>query len=68
MQSAFRTGLGVRREHIDVAGIGVSFGKPADRLLRDQYTSEWFYRLRLTRFLASAPWPAIDRQTRARSE
>ena len=39
----------------DVAGIGISWGKPADGTLRDQFTSEFFYRFQLTEFLAVTP-------------
>jgi hypothetical protein len=38
-----------------IYGIGISFGKPADGALRDQITSEWFYRFQLTQFLAVTP-------------
>ena len=55
MQTIFSTGLGVRRENNDVTGIGISFGKPADGTLRDQFTSEWFHRFQLTQFLAVTP-------------
>lgn len=55
MQTTFSTGLGVRRNNNDVAGIGVSFGKPATGALRDQFTSEAFYRFQLTQFLAVTP-------------
>ncbi|TWT85011.1 Carbohydrate-selective porin, OprB family [Planctomycetes bacterium CA13] len=55
MQTTFSTGLGMRRENNDVAGIGISFGKPADGTLRDQFTSEVFYRFQLTQSLAITP-------------
>lgn len=55
MQTIFSTGLGLRRENNDVAGIGLSFGKPADGTLRDQFTSETFYRFQLTQYLAVTP-------------
>ncbi|MGI9474469.1 MAG: carbohydrate porin, partial [Rubripirellula sp.] len=55
MQTTFSTGLGLRRENNDVAGIGFSFGKPAADTLRNQFTSEWFYRFQLTQFLAVTP-------------
>ena len=55
MQSTFSTGLGLRRTNNDVAGVGISFGKPADGALRDQFTSEAFYRFQLTQFLAITP-------------
>ncbi len=55
MQTIFSTGLGLRRENNDVTGIGISFGKPADGTLRDQFTSEWYYRFQLTQFLAVTP-------------
>jgi hypothetical protein len=34
--------IGLRRENNDVAGIGVSWGKPADGTLREQLTSDFF--------------------------
>jgi porin len=55
MQTTFSTGLGLQRENRDVAGIGFSWGKPADGALRDQFTSEFFYRFQLTEFLAVTP-------------
>lgn len=55
MQTVFSTGLGFRRQNNDVAGMGVSWGKPADGSLRDQFTSEAFYRFQLTQFLALTP-------------
>jgi porin len=55
MQTVFSTGIGLRRENNDVAGIGVSWGKPADGTLREQLTSEFFYRIQLTQFLAVTP-------------
>lgn len=55
MQTTFSTGLGLKRDNKDVAGIGLSWGKPADGLLRDQFTSEAFYRFQLTQFLAVTP-------------
>ena len=39
----------------DVAGIGLSWGAPSDGSLRDQFTSEVFYRFQLTQFLAVTP-------------
>jgi len=35
--------------------IGFSWGAPADGTLRDQFTSEFFYRFQLTQFLAITP-------------
>jgi porin len=55
MQTTFSTGLGFHRENRDVFGIGVSWGTPADGNLRDQFTSEAFYRFQLTQFLAVTP-------------
>ncbi len=55
MQTSFSTGLGYQRENRDVAGIGVSWGKPGDGALRDQFTSEIFYRFQMTEFLAITP-------------
>ena len=68
MQTTLSTGIGLRRENNDVAGIGISFGKPADGSLRDQFTSEAFYRFQLTQALAVTPDvqlignPALDPQ------
>ncbi|MCP4784359.1 MAG: carbohydrate porin [Fuerstiella sp.] len=47
--------MGVQRKNKDVAGIGFSWGEPADGSLRDQFTSEAFYRFQLTQFLAITP-------------
>jgi porin len=55
IQTTFSTGLGLRRNNNDVAGIGISLGKPADSALRDQFTSEAFYRFQLTQFRAVTP-------------
>ncbi|MDA9856822.1 carbohydrate porin [Rubripirellula sp.] len=55
MQTTLSTGLGLRRENNDVAGAGISFGKPSANGLRDQITSEAFYRFQLTQFLAVTP-------------
>jgi porin len=55
MQTTFSTGLGLQRENRDVAGVGLSWGSPADGTLRDQFTSEFFYRFQLTQFLAVTP-------------
>ena len=55
MQTTFSTGLGLQRENRDVFGVGVSWGSPADGNLRDQFTSEAFYRFQLTQFLAVTP-------------
>jgi porin len=55
MQTTFSTGLGLQRENRDVAGIGLSWGQPAAGALRDQFTSEFFYRFQLTQFLAVTP-------------
>jgi porin len=55
MQTTFSTGIGLQRENRDVAGIGLSWGSPADGTLRDQFTSELFYRFQLTQFLAVTP-------------
>jgi porin len=55
MQTTFSTGLGLLRENKDLAGIGLSWGSPADGSLRDQFTSELFYRYQLTQFLAVTP-------------
>jgi porin len=55
LQTNFSTGIGLKRENNDVAGIGVSWGKPSVGSLRDQFTSEAFYRFQLTQFLAITP-------------
>lgn len=55
MQTTFSTGLGIQRENRDVFGLGVSWGSPANGMLRDQFTSECFYRFQLTEFLAVTP-------------
>lgn len=55
MQTTLSTGIGLRRTNNDVAGIGISFGKPADGTLRDQFSSEGFYRAQLTQYLAVTP-------------
>lgn len=55
MQTTFSTGIGLLRENKDVAGIGISWGQPADSSLRDQFTSELFYRFQLTQGLAITP-------------
>ena len=55
MQTTFSTGLGLQRQNRDVFGLGVSWGSPADGSLRDQFTSEAFYRLQMTQFLAVTP-------------
>jgi porin len=55
MQTVFSTGIGYKRKNNDVAGLGLSWGKPSDGTLRDQFTSEAFYRFQLTQFLAVTP-------------
>lgn len=71
MQTTLSTGIGLRRTNNDVAGIGISYGKPADGSLRDQFTSEAFYRFQLTQALAVTPDvqlignPALDPQRNA---
>lgn len=55
MQTVFSAGVGLQRSNNDVCGIGVSWGKPAEGALRDQFTSEAFYRFQLTQFLAITP-------------
>lgn len=42
MQTTFSTGIGLQRENRDVAGIGVSWGKPADGTLRDNSRASSF--------------------------
>lgn len=55
LQTVISTGLGFRRRNSDVAGFGLSWGKPADGSLKDQFTSEAFYRFQLTQVLAVTP-------------
>ena len=55
LQTSLGAGLGLRRENNDVTGIGLNWGKPSDNALRDQFTSEFFYRFQLTQFLAITP-------------
>lgn len=55
LQTVISTGLGYRRANNDVAGLGLSWGKPADGHLRDQFSSEIFYRFQLTKVLAVTP-------------
>jgi porin len=55
LQTVFSTGIGYKRKNNDVAGLGLSWGKPADGSLRDQFTSEAFYRFQLTQSLAITP-------------
>jgi len=55
MQTTFSTGLGLTCKKNDIAGVGLSWGKPADGTLRKQFTSELFYRFQLTQFLAVTP-------------
>ena len=55
MQTVFSTGIGFKRKNNDVAGLGLSWGKPADGSLSDQFTSEAFCRFQLTQFLAVTP-------------
>ena len=55
METSCSTGIGLLRENRDVAGVGVSWGRPATPGLREQFTSELFYRFQLTQFLAVTP-------------
>lgn len=55
LQTVFSTGIGLSRANHDVAGLGISFGKPSDGTLRDQFTNEYFYRFQFTQFLALTP-------------
>jgi len=50
------TGLGYYREgSSDLLGLGLSWGKPHEDSLSDQYTAEIFYRLQLAQNLAVTP-------------
>jgi porin len=55
METTFSTGVGLRRPNNDVAGIGVSWGRPSSGPVESQFTSEAFYRFQLTQFLALTP-------------
>ena len=55
MQTTLSTGVGWLRENSDVVGLGVSWGQPADGSLSEQFTSELFYRLQVTDYLAITP-------------
>jgi len=55
MQNTFSTGLGIQCRNRDVFGIGISWGKPSNSTMSEQFTSEVFYRLQLTEFLAITP-------------
>ena len=55
LQTVFSTGIGLRRQNNDVAGLGLSWGKPSDNNARSQFTTECFYRFQLTRTLAITP-------------
>ena len=55
LQTVISTGLGYRRGNNDVAGVGISWGKPAENELRDQFSSEVFYRFQLSQVLAVTP-------------
>lgn len=50
-------GIGVTSKVIgrDVVGLGAGWGSPSDKSLRDQVTSELFYRIQVTRQLALTP-------------
>jgi porin len=50
-------GIGVTSKVIgrDVVGLGAGWGSPPDKSLRDQLTSELFYRIQVTRQLAITP-------------
>jgi porin len=55
MQNTFSAGIGLQCKNRDVFGTGISWGKPANSNMSDQFTSEIFYRLQLTEFLAVTP-------------
>lgn len=52
MQTTFSTGLGLKKDNLDVLGAGASWGSSADGAFRDQFTSEFNYRFQLTQSLA----------------
>ena len=54
METTFSGGIGLLRENTDVAGIGISWGRPTSSP-STQFTSEVFYRRQLTQFLAITP-------------
>ena len=55
LQTVFSTGLGLHAQKPGRRGNRIQLGKPSDGTLRDQFTSEAFYRFQLTQFLAITP-------------
>ena len=56
LQATVSTGVGYyMKEHRDLLGVGVNWGKPSANDLNDQYTGEVFYRLQLAQNLAITP-------------
>ena len=56
LQATISTGIGYYiKEHRDLLGVGLSWGKPSANGLDDQYTAELFYRLQLAENLAITP-------------
>jgi len=55
MQNTFSTGIGLQCKNRDVFGTGISWGKPTNSNMSEQFTSEIFYRFQLTEFLAITP-------------
>jgi len=56
MQGTVSIGIGYHiKEHRDLLGAGISWGKPSANDLEDQYTAEFFYRLQVARNFAVTP-------------
>jgi porin len=58
VRQAIATGVGFEEpfgQNNDLIGIGLSWGQPSDRALRDQYVLEAFYRFQVTPYTNLAP-------------
>ena len=56
LKATVSTGIGhYSKEHRDLSGVGINWGKPSANKLDDQYTAECFYRLQLAQNLAITP-------------
>ena len=52
---AVQAGVGYRIQGRDSIALGLSYGVPSDRLLRDQWGLEMYYRVQVARALAVIP-------------
>ena len=55
LEATISSGVGMEFSQGDQLGFGLSWGRPADGGLRDQYTAEIFYRLQVTAAFAVTP-------------